>query len=548
MAKFCPNCGAKVVENSKFCHECGYALSNIAEEKATNIDANMLENIQQMWYGNEINTTDNNSQISNSNNILSDTVNDTIDDDFFSQLSNAQNREIDEENNLLQKAEDLFINYKLETAKNILFNLVEKGNLRAKYLLGLLYESGYAGLKTDIEKAINLFIEAGDNGEVLAYIPLLENINEETKNLVPILNKSILEQIDKLEVSNNPIVQCEVGIYYYNINSERVNYDKAFYFLKQAADKGYWRALGLLGVIKISGGFGVPNINEGMQYLEKASLKGDKFSAYILGAAYEAGIVVSRDINKAKQWLSVAAEQNDSDALKVLGKILLSEGYYSMAIVCYQKDVDVNLSSSSALFLSELFLGLNGDYPDFPENMDKGFTFLNKAIQLDETNAEALVIFAAYQENINNIESAKKYYQKAYNFGNDEIKSAAKEGLLRLNNPQTKTNTNDGCFITTAICENFNKPDDCYELTMFRNFRDNWLSKQIDGKQLITEYYSIAPKIVERINNLNNAKEIYQQIWEKYLKSCLYYLEQKDEKSCKKQYIKMVLDLKNKYL
>ena len=172
MAKFCPNCGAKVVENSKFCHECGYALSNIAEEKATNIDANMLENIQQMWYGNEINTTDNNSQISNSNNILSDTVNDTIDDDFFSQLSNAQNREIDEENNLLQKAEDLFINYKLETAKNILFNLVEKGNLRAKYLLGLLYESGYAGLKTDIEKAINLFIEAGDNGEVLAYIPL----------------------------------------------------------------------------------------------------------------------------------------------------------------------------------------------------------------------------------------------------------------------------------------------------------------------------------------------------------------------------------------
>ena len=57
----------------------------------------------------------------------------------------------------------------------------------------------------------------------------------------------------------------------------------------------------------------------------------------------------------------------------------------------------------SCIILSELFLGLNGDYPDFPENMDKGL-LLNKAIQLDETNAEALVIFAAYQENINNIE------------------------------------------------------------------------------------------------------------------------------------------------
>ena len=50
-----------------------------------------------------------------------------------------------------------------------------------------------------------------------------------------------------------------------------------------------------------------------------------------------------------RQWLPVAAEQNDSDALKVLGKILLSEGYYSMAIVCYQKDVDVKSSSGSLL-------------------------------------------------------------------------------------------------------------------------------------------------------------------------------------------------------
>lgn len=547
MAKFCPNCGTKIIENSKFCHECGYAVNNIMEEKTTNIDDKILENIQQMWYGNEINTIDNNSQLINNN--LSVTTNENTDDDFFSQLGNIQNKEIDEENNLLQKAEDLFINYKLETARDILFNLYEKGNLKAKYLLGLLYESGYAGLKTDIEKAVNLFAEAGDNGEVLAYIPLLEKyINEETKNLVPNLNKSILEQIDKLETSDNPIVQCEIGIYYYTINSEKINYDKAFYFLKQAADKGYWRALGLLGAIKLSGEFGVPDINEGLQYLEKASLKGDKVSAFILGSTYVAGIVVPKDVNKAKRWLSIAAEQNDSDALQILAKILLNEGYYPMVISCYQKDVDVNLSSSSALSLSELFLGINSDYPNFPENLDRGFNLLKKAIQLDETNAEALIFFALYQENANNIENAKKYYQKAYNFGNDEIKSVAKEALLRLNNSQTKTNTNDGCFITTAVCENFSKPDDCYELIMFRNFRDNWLSKQIDGKQLITEYYSIAPKIVKKINNLSNAKEIYQQIWEKYLKSCLYYLEQKDEKSCKRQYIQMVLDLKNEYI
>ena len=29
------------------------------------------------------------------------------------------------------------------------------------------------------------------------------------------------------------------------------------------------------------------------------------------------------------------------------------------------------------------------------------------------------------------------------------------------------------CFVTTAVCDSFGKSDDCFELTTFRNFRDN---------------------------------------------------------------------------
>lgn len=39
-----------------------------------------------------------------------------------------------------------------------------------------------------------------------------------------------------------------------------------------------------------------------------------------------------------------------------------------------------------------------------------------------------------------------------------------------------------GCYITTATCEEYGKPDDCYELTTFRNFRDNWLKNNPMGK------------------------------------------------------------------
>ena len=83
---------------------------------------------------------------------------------------------------------------------------------------------------------------------------------------------------------------------------------------------------------------------------------------------------------------------------------------------------------------------------------------------------------------------------------------------------------------------------------MFRAFRDNWLKKQTDGQQLIAQYYAIAPKIVKNIDKLADADEIYLHIWNKYLKSCLSYIEHGKNEQCKSVYVKMVQDLYKKYL
>lgn len=32
------------------------------------------------------------------------------------------------------------------------------------------------------------------------------------------------------------------------------------------------------------------------------------------------------------------------------------------------------------------------------------------------------------------------------------------------------------CYITTAVCETFGKPDDCYELRLLRTYRDGYLA------------------------------------------------------------------------
>lgn len=97
-----------------------------------------------------------------------------------------------------------------------------------------------------------------------------------------------------------------------------------------------------------------------------------------------------------------------------------------------------------------------------------------------------------------------------------------------------------GCYITTAVCEEYGKPDDCYELTMFRSFRDQWLLRQPDGPALVRWYYDTAPALVEKINRQENRKEIYRGLNEEYLSKCLTYIETGDYDSCKALYTAMM--------
>lgn len=103
------------------------------------------------------------------------------------------------------------------------------------------------------------------------------------------------------------------------------------------------------------------------------------------------------------------------------------------------------------------------------------------------------------------------------------------------------------CFITTAVCKYFNKPDDCYELTTLRKFRDYWLAIQPEGKELIEEYYAIAPGIVTAIDTSSEKDRIYMRILSDYIEPCIKLIEVGAYDTCKKLYIDMVNDLKDKF-
>lgn len=150
----------------------------------------------------------------------------------------------------------------------------------------------------------------------------------------------------------------------------------------------------------------------------------------------------------------------------------------------------------------------------------------------------------------NDYDKALFYTEYAYQCGMEEAKDTyyylQEHSASEIN---AKRYTSDSsCYITTAVCNSFGKADDCYELTLFRNFRDSYLLKQPDGKQLVEEYYVKAPKIVAQIDALPQKDTIYYRIWNQYLQRCMGLIQNNELDSCKNVYIEMVRELEASYL
>lgn len=103
------------------------------------------------------------------------------------------------------------------------------------------------------------------------------------------------------------------------------------------------------------------------------------------------------------------------------------------------------------------------------------------------------------------------------------------------------------CFITSASCDALGKRDDCYELTTFRDFRDTYMMQTEERKNLVEEYYRIAPAIVMFINTLQESRKEYDKLWQEYLLPCLKDIENNRLEDCEIKYTQMLKNLRVKY-
>ena len=110
---------------------------------------------------------------------------------------------------------------------------------------------------------------------------------------------------------------------------------------------------------------------------------------------------------------------------------------------------------------------------------------------------------------------------------------------------ESDTNSGSGgCYLTSACMKYFqeNFDDNCYELTVLRWFRDNFVSKED-----IEHYYEVAPIIVESINNEEKSDIIYNYIYDNIVDYCVVQIEQGNYDKAYSRYKSSVLTLEEQF-
>ncbi len=105
-----------------------------------------------------------------------------------------------------------------------------------------------------------------------------------------------------------------------------------------------------------------------------------------------------------------------------------------------------------------------------------------------------------------------------------------------------------GCFLTSACVEAKGLPDNCRELTVLRNFRENYLRVQPEGENEIREYYFVAPQIVSAVKQKAESLRIFESIYEECVKPCVEMIEAGKNEDAHALYRHTVKKLQEQYL
>ncbi len=182
-------------------------------------------------------------------------------------------------------------------------------------------------------------------------------------------------------------------------------------------------------------------------------------------------------------------------------------------------------------------------------NRDWGYASYNTDDDNDErlsyTSYEKDGSVNRYHDNGDGGHSHSRWQSKDdYNSGED--RDWGRDESNGRDNPSTgEIQDKGGCYLTTACMKHFANDfdDNCYELTVLRWFRDNYVTKED-----VKEYYHIAPRIVERIDENENRNAIYEYIFDNVVDVCVKAIENGDFDFAYDRYKESIENLENSFV
>lgn len=113
-------------------------------------------------------------------------------------------------------------------------------------------------------------------------------------------------------------------------------------------------------------------------------------------------------------------------------------------------------------------------------------------------------------------------------------------------NPSTgEVQDNGGCYLTSACMRHYLAAfdDNCYELTVLRWFRENFVSKED-----VEHYYQTAPIIVSTIDINKHQDLVYNYIYDNVIDYCVKAIENGDYASAYARYKNSILSLEDAFV
>lgn len=327
-------------------------------------------------------------------------------------------------------------------------------------------------------------------------------------------------------------------------------YHKAF--LAGSRDAGDWLANYYLG---ISEGY-----SREMKRLADALIPSAAF-------AYGQGCLQNNHYAQGITYLRIAVVLQYPPAILYYADMLYQE--------CLQEKI-IATKAKNAIFLYQAILEKN-IAADFPKaklgvlyyrlgNIERAKYFLEQDSSLPD--AQYCLGCMYYDGNyvVPDYKLAKRYLKQAQQAGHEEAEKLLNQILREERKAKTDKekeykyrkqadysddrkveSISEGCFITTATCTAVGKPDTCDELTAFRKFRDEVLLASPAGRQLVDEYYHIAPAIVVCISQENDSAAFYKNLYDQYILPGYTALTQGNCDEAVQLYSRMVISLAERY-